>query len=60
LTPNCSAFLRAGSSFLALADVGGEGDHLALIGVLQPFEDDRGVEAARIGEHDFLDVAHGV
>ena len=42
---------------LALAEIGGEGHHLAAIGRLQPFEDDRGVEPARIGEHDFLDVA---
>ena len=38
---------------LALAEIGGEGDHLAAIGGLQPFQDDRGVEPARIGEHDF-------
>ena len=36
--------------FFALAEIGGEGDDLALIGVAQPFEDDGGVEAARIGE----------
>lgn len=46
--------------FLALSEVGGKGDHLALVGVLQPFQDDRGVEAAGIGQHNFLDVAHGV
>ena len=39
--------------FLALAEIGGEGDDLAAIGRLQPFEDDRGVEPAGIGEHDF-------
>jgi hypothetical protein len=32
--------------FLALADVGRERHDLAAIHVLQPFEDDRGVEAA--------------
>ena len=41
----------------ALADVGGEGHHLALVGVLQPTEDDRGVEAAGIGQNDLLDAA---
>ena len=41
---------------LALAEIGGEGDDLAAIGGLQPFQDDRGVEPARIGEHDFLDI----
>src|SRR5262249_48976067 len=45
---------------LALAEVGGEGDDLAAVGLLQPLQDDGGVEAARIGEHDLLDAAgHG-
>ena len=39
---------------LALAEVGRERHHLAAVGLLQPFEDDRGVEPARIGEHDLL------
>ncbi len=47
-----------GLEFLTLADVGGEGHHFAVIGVLQPFENDRGVEAAGIGEDDFFDIAH--
>ena len=40
----------------ALAEVGGEGDDLGAELGLQPFEDDRGVEPARIGEHDLLHV----
>ena len=44
---------------LALAEIGGEGDDLAAIGRLQPFQDDRRVEPARIGEHDLLHVALG-
>jgi hypothetical protein len=43
---------------LALAEIGGEGDHLALICRLQPFQDDRGVEPARISEHDLLYARH--
>jgi hypothetical protein len=39
---------------LALAEIGGEGDDLRPIFGLQPFEDDRGVEPARISEHDLL------
>ena len=39
---------------LALAEVGGEGDDLGAIFGLKPFEDDRGVEPARISEHDLL------
>src|SRR3546814_17622981 len=34
-------------------------DLLAVVGRLQPLQDDGGVEAARIGEHDFLDLGHG-
>ena len=45
---------------LALAEIGGEGDDLAAIGRLQPFQDDRGVEAAGIGEHDLFDVTRHV
>jgi hypothetical protein len=49
--------LARGTQFLALAEVGGEGHDLAAIGLLQPLQDDGGVEAAGIGQHDFLDVA---
>ena len=41
--------------FLALPEIGGEGDDFAAIGLLQPFEDDAGVEATRIGEDDAVD-----
>ena len=51
LTPISSALGRAGST-LALAQIGGEGDDLASIGLPQPFQDDAGVEAAGKGEHD--------
>ena len=40
--------------FLALANVGGEGDHLAVVLVLQPFQDDGGVQTARVGENNAL------
>ncbi len=39
---------------LALAEVGGKGHHLAAVGLLQPFQDDAGVETAREREHDLL------
>ena len=42
---------------LALADVGGEGHHLAPISVLQPFEDHRSIEAAGVRQHCFVDGA---
>ena len=44
---------------LALAEVSGEGHHLRLIGLLQPFEDDGRIEAAGVGEHDLLDLGTG-
>jgi len=39
---------------LALAQIGGEGHDLRAVFGLQPFQDDRGVEAAGIGEDDLL------
>ena len=41
---------------VALTEIGGEGDDFGAEFGLQPFEDDRGVEPARIGEHDLLHV----
>ena len=49
-------FLPRRLELLALAEIGGEGHDLARIGLLQPFEDDRGVEPAGIGKHHLLDV----
>ena len=46
------------AEFLALAEIGGEGDHLAAIGHLQPAQDHAGVEPAGIGEHDLLHILH--
>jgi len=43
--------------FLALAEIGGEGHHLAAIGGLKPFQDHGGVEPARISQHHLLHVA---
>ena len=52
--------LLAGRLQLAtLAQIGGEGHDLGAIFGLQPFQDDRGVETARIGEDDFLDFLLG-
>ena len=54
LMPSSSRLAPRRLQLLALAEVGGEGDHLAAVGLLQPLQDDRGVEAARIGEHHLL------
>ncbi|EKD59526.1 MAG: hypothetical protein ACD_54C01300G0002 [uncultured bacterium] len=44
--------------FFALPQIGGEGDNLAAIFGLQPFQDDRGIKPAGIGEDDFLRCGH--
>ena len=48
-----------GRQLLALAEIGREGDDLGAVGLLQPLQDDRGVEPARIGEHHFLHAGFG-
>ncbi|MND97227.1 hypothetical protein D3C80_895430 [compost metagenome] len=45
--------------FFALAQVGGEGDDLRTVFLLQPLQDDRRVQPARIGEDDFLGGGRG-
>ena len=44
------------AQFLTLAEIGGEGHHFAAIFLLQPFEDDRRVQPAGIGQHHLFDV----
>ena len=54
--PTCSRCTsrpgRVGSTHLA--QVGGESDHLAVILLLQPLEDDGGVQAAAVGENHLV------
>ena len=59
LMPSVSGLLARRLDLLALAQIGGEGDDLGAIFGLQPFEDDRGVQPAGIGENDFFDVFPG-
>ena len=47
-----------GLELLALPEVGGEGHHLAAVAVLEPSQDDGGVEPARVGEHDLVEAGH--
>ena len=47
--------LACGLQLLALAQIRREGHDLAAIGHLQPFEDDRSVQTARIGQHHLFD-----
>lgn len=39
-----------------LAKVGRERDHLAVVGILQPLQDDGGVQTAGIGQHHLVDA----
>ena len=50
--PHFDGFGSGGFNFLALTDVGREGHHLAVIGVLQPLQNNGGVESTRVGQHD--------
>ena len=60
LHPRRFGLLARRLQLLALAQIGGEGHHFALIGFLQPFQDHAGVEAARIGKDDTIDFfRHG-
>ena len=43
---------------LGLAKVGCHCDNLALVGIDEPFENDRGVETAAVGKNNFFDVCH--
>ena len=45
--------------FAFLPQISGECHHFAIIGYLEPLEDHRGVEAARIGKNDAFDGGHG-
>ncbi len=60
LDPHELRLLARRLELLALADIGGEGHHLALIGLLQPAQDHRGVEPAGISQDNFPYLAaHG-
>ena len=47
-----------GVQLFALAQIGGEGHNFAVVVILQPFQNNGGVQSARIGKDHFLDVAH--
>jgi hypothetical protein len=57
LIPSRTPFARRFQLF-ALTQIGGEGDDLAAVFGLQPFQDDRGIKTARIGKDDFLRPGH--
>ena len=43
---------------VALTEIGGKGDDLAIVSHLKPLQNDGGIEAAGIGENDLLYVGH--
>ena len=52
---------KTNAKLLALTQVGGEGHDLGVIFGLEPLQDDRGVQPARIGKDDFFRrVGHAV
>ncbi|MFZ0239468.1 MAG: hypothetical protein WAL37_19245 [Xanthobacteraceae bacterium] len=55
-------FLPRRFELIALAEIGGKGDDIAAIGRLQPFENDRRIQPAGLGQHHFPHVflAHAV
>ena len=58
LDPQKLGFLARRIKLLALAQIGGEGNDLAAIFRLQPFQDDRRIETTGIGKDDFLGRGH--
>ena len=54
--PHHLGLLARRLQFLALAEIGGEGDDFATIRFLQPAQDHRRIEPARIGQDDFFDI----
>ena len=51
-TPISSALAWAGSTFFTLTEVGGERDDLGAVRLLEPTQDDGGVETTAVGEYD--------
>src|SRR5690606_11951632 len=44
----------------ALTEVGGEGHHFTVVGILQPLENHRGVQATGIGQNYLVNVRHAI
>ena len=58
LDPQQDRLLARWFKLFALAQIGSEGHDLAAIFGLQPFQDDRRIQTARIGEDDFFGLGH--
>ena len=57
LHTRCSGLGARRLELLALADVRGEGHDLAAVLLLQPLENDRGIQTPGVGQHHLLDCA---
>ena len=53
-------FLTRWLHFLALANIGGERHHLTLIGILQPANDYRGIQATGIRQNHLFNIRHAL
>ncbi len=53
-SPGSQRFLAGGFEIFLLADVANHGDHFATVIFLEPGNNDRGIEASRIGKHNFF------
>ena len=63
LDPQHFGLLARRLQLAALAQIGGEGHNLRAILGLQPFQDDRRIKPARIGENNFFNLTalrHGI
>ena len=56
LDPHHLGFLAGRLQFFTLPQIGGEGHNLTAIGVLQPAQDDRGIQATGICQYDLINV----
>ena len=58
LHPHARSLLARRFQFFSLPQVSGIGNDLTVIGLLQPLQDHRSVQATGICEHDFVELSH--
>ena len=58
--PGVQGFFLQTVQFLALPQIGGHGDDLAIVIFPDPLQDGGSVQAAGIGQYDFFYLAHGM
>ncbi|MNW57186.1 hypothetical protein D3C74_349700 [compost metagenome] len=50
----CEGFFLQAIQFFLLADIGCKSNNLRIIGFFQPFQNNRGIQPAGVGEHNFF------